>query len=55
MFFAFCVVALGMMLGRCAMGSGSILMMFSRLVVLVFSHWNPPVNVCVIGWQLGDS
>jgi hypothetical protein len=55
MFFAFCVVALGMMFGRCSMGFGRILVMFSCLVVLVFSHWVPPVNICVIARQLGDS
>jgi hypothetical protein len=35
MLFAFCVVALGMMFGRCAVGFGGILMMLSRLIVLV--------------------
>jgi hypothetical protein len=54
MFFAFCVVALGMMFGRCSMGFGRILVMFSCLVVLVFRHWIPPVDVCMTGWQLGD-
>jgi hypothetical protein len=55
MFFALRVIALGMMFGRCAMGFGGILVMFSCLVVLVFSHWIPPVNISVIRQQLGDS
>jgi hypothetical protein len=55
MFFALRVIALGMMFGRRAMRFGGILVMFSCFVVLVFSHWISPVNICVIGWQLGDA
>jgi hypothetical protein len=46
-FFSLCVVAIAVMFGRSAMGLGGILVMFSRLIVLVSSHWIPPVIVQV--------
>jgi hypothetical protein len=48
MLFAFYVVTLGMMFGRCAMRFGGILVMFRCLIVLVFSHCISRLKVCVI-------
>jgi hypothetical protein len=45
MFFSFRVVAFAMMFGGGAMGLGSSFVMFSCLIVLISSHWIPPVNV----------
>lgn len=41
-FFALRVIACAMMFGGGAMGFGSILVMFGRLIVLVFGHWITP-------------
>jgi hypothetical protein len=48
MLFALCVVTLGVMFRRCAMGFGGILVMFSCFIVLVLSHFYSPVIVCVV-------
>ena len=55
MFFPLRVVALGMMFGLSAMGFGGILVMFSCFVVLSLAIGISPVNIFVIGWQLGDA
>jgi hypothetical protein len=51
MFFALCMIALAMLLGSRAMGFGSVLVMFGRLIVLVSSHWVSPIDVEVNQWQ----
>jgi hypothetical protein len=51
MFFALCMVAFAMMFGSSAVGFGSILMMFGCFIVLVSSHWIPPIDVQVNQWQ----
>jgi hypothetical protein len=46
-FFALCMIAFAMMFCGSAVGFGSILVMLGCLIVLVSSHWIPPVNVQV--------
>ena len=48
MFLALHVVVLSVLLGRGAMGLGSILVMFRRLIMSVFRHGIPPLSVGVI-------
>jgi hypothetical protein len=45
MFFALRMVPFAMLFCSSAVGLGSILVMFGCFVVLVSSHWIPPVNV----------
>jgi hypothetical protein len=51
MFFALRMVAFSMLFGSRAVGFGSVLVMFGRLIVFVSSHWIPPVRVQVDQWQ----